>query len=550
MASTGQDQKESKKKEGISRVPAGQSMGRYVLTVIILVVVVVSFVVAPSIVGSFGGGSTLFARYKGQELRVPEDPFLPRVLTWYVQLYESQLQSQSDEPVQLSPSQIRQIWRQAYEESKLFIASVAEAQRNGIVFSDQQVDRKLAGFSEFREDGEFSFEVYNTTSVEQIRTLTLLAENLLMADRYYEDVTGIANRFSRMKEAQTFQQYLIYRQIYGPEQFVQQFGAQIPQRVISSAEEEYFAAMGAPRRQLGFVQFRYDAYPESEVVSYLQDHTQRFERIDLSSITVLSSEEDAIAARNRIVNREATFEEVAESVSTDTAAAQGGSLGETWFYELEREFEDAAVLETVYDLEAGEISDVLQTVNGWVIYRANEQAIEPDAADDEIIAEVRSYMQTSERGLIENFVEQQAAEYVVDARENGFLTAAVARDRTTSTTNYFPVNFERLPYLPSVTTEDGNAISNAAFRQPFFEAAFSLEEGEISEPVLLRDSVIVLRLEDERAMTEEERTSLLSRFDSVLVENAESSFASLALDEDAFVERFDAAYQELVRSSR
>jgi hypothetical protein len=96
-----------------------------------------------------------------------------------------------------------------------------------------------------------------------------------------------------------------------------------------------------------------------------------------------------------------------------------------------------------------------------------------------------------------------------------------------------------------VQTQDGAQLSNAAFREPFFEALFAIDEDEVSEPVILRDFVLVAALEDERetdGVTDEMESFLpliLQQFQAQEVER-------IILNPDDLEDNFNQAFQQFV----
>lgn len=69
--------------------------------------------------------------------------------------------------------------------------------------------------------------------------------------------------------------------------------------------------------------------------------------------------------RNKIQNKEATLDELAETFSDCSSAKRGGDLGFFTRGAMQKPFEDAA-----FELEVGELSDIVETDSGvHIIHR-------------------------------------------------------------------------------------------------------------------------------------------------------------------------------------
>ena len=116
-------------------------------------------------------------------------------------------------------------------------------------------------------------------------------------------------------------------------------------------------------------------------------------------------------------------------------------------------------------------------------------------------------MNRFERGSIEDWSIGVAKDFSVDAADN-FRSAASARGLAVKETNAFPLNYGgafNLGYfalLDSLDTQSNPELSGANTNEAFLKAVFSLEAGQISEPVILNNSVIVARVLEIRSADE------------------------------------------------
>lgn len=122
---------------------------------------------------------------------------------------------------------------------------------------------------------------------------------------------------------------------------------------------------------------------DDEIQEYYDDNNEEFNReeeIEASHILVETEEEaEEVLAQ---LNEGADFAEMASEYSIDGSAQQGGNLGRFAKGRMVAEFEDAA-----FDLEKGELSDIIETEFGYHIikvtnkYEAGEISFE-DAKED------------------------------------------------------------------------------------------------------------------------------------------------------------------------
>ena len=497
--STPREQKQSQESPKHHR-STGKTL-TYIGTVILLVVVVVAFVGTPAVGGLAGGNRISFGSYAGREIDYQPGNYLARQ-------YQGLAQRVQQQDQQITDSLVRQIWRAAFDQTVFHEALMVRAQEAGVDVSTNAVDRAIAQWPEFQVDGRFSAEEYNATSSQRRLALRNYLSESLVDERVRNDL------FERVEPAE--------------------------------AETSFLVGMAGPERQFRFVQFSSADYPDAEVIEYGEANTDRFRRVNLSVITITTSESEAEQIREQAVSRQTSFEDLARNQSTDSYADDGGEMGWTYFHELEPDFEDTAVIEEIFALEEGEISRVFETTFGWTIYRVDESPIEPDFTDANVITAVRDYLTVFERGLIEDYLESQADEFVAQARADSFAAASAGINQSPATTDYFPVNYGNTSYFGQVNASSNAALSAAAFREDFFEELFALSGDEVSEPIVVRDYVFVFQLADERP-PEESTINFLESYVPLIIRNfAQRQVQDALVDDELLVDNFNATYNRAI----
>jgi peptidyl-prolyl cis-trans isomerase D len=228
-------------------------------------------------------------------------------------------------------------------------------------------------------------------------------------------------------------------------------------------------------------------------------------------------------------------------------AEKGGDMGWRYYYDLEADFEDSEPVETIFQLEETEISPVLESRFGWVIFRCDAPAIEPDFDVEETLQVVRDYVMRYEKGLVEDYTLGLAESFRERVEDVGFLGATLEENYTVGLTDYFPINFQSYYFLAPVRSpmEQIN-LSSAAYSEEFFLQAFSLALGEVSAPVLLDDQVVVLRLDDIREAPQREQDLLGDYYNYYAQQSEEQDLQSVLLDPDFIEDNFDATFYKYV----
>jgi hypothetical protein len=484
------------------RKPFTQRPFLYIFSLLILIIIVVTFVGGPIASGTASGrGRIVFGTYAGDEIAYAQGNYFARQ---YQQIARQEQASGDSNNLQ---SQLRNIWRQAYNQTVFHVAIMQEAEKSGITVAASQVDRQIAQHPQFQENGSFSAEAYQRASSQEKYALRNFLRESLIHDRFVRD---------KLQGMQT-----------------------------SQDEIDFVKGMADPERKFNVVAFKFSDYPASEVRAYGRENSELFREINISRITITSNADEAERVREQLVDRTTSFEELARTHSADRYAEDGGEVGWTYFYQLEREFEDNAALEQVLELDAGSLSEVLETRNGWVIYRVNEPAIPADLETEDGVQAVRSYMESFERGRIEDYLREQAEQFRTAAGEQSFVAAARDIGIEPSETPFFPVNYGNLPFFSRVSSAGGE-LENAAFRQDFLTEAFSIAEGEVTDPYVIRDSVVVMELVEEREPATDAVAFLDSYYGSLVQQFQASQIERSLIDQEKLDDNFSQTFSRYI----
>ncbi len=207
----------------------------YVGTVVILVVVVVTFILAGpgGPVGRGGGtpgGSIIFGQYEGHDIAyTPGGYFAQQRDRLATQVRQSAQQQNTEAMAQA-------IWYQAFQQTAMHVAILTLGQQAGLQVSSDAVDKALLTYPGYLdENGQFSEERYQKTSpADQAATRRLYAESLLTSQIASDILTGVKT---------------------------------------GSQESSFIISMVKPERSFEFASFPFASFPQAEVRKYGEANT-------------------------------------------------------------------------------------------------------------------------------------------------------------------------------------------------------------------------------------------------------------------------------------
>jgi parvulin-like peptidyl-prolyl isomerase len=493
----------------------------YVFTVAILVIIVVTFVfVGPGVGAGLlegGGGRFVFGTYKGKPIEyIPGNFFAQQV-----ENREENLRAEGSPADEAGMEErLRQIWREAFAVTAFHTAVVSIMQESGAGVSEKRIDEILVNHPRYMEDGEFSEKRYNqVSSSERLVIRGETRENILYYS-YLQDMIGTQD---------------------------------IPGVRSSAAETGFLKSLGSPERNLRFVSFGFNEFPEDKITGYGRGNAEKFSQAKLSVITVISSRSDAEKIREQAAGG-ASFTELAVAQSKDTFAKSGGDMGWRYFYELAGFGRSDDDIRELFSLAPGDTSRVIEgpategQVQSYSIFRCDETVRLPDFTKPDTITAVRLYMNAFERGQIENYMVEQAKAFGTKARESSFLAATLSSAKQVKETGFFPINYGDSPFLKRVGQNNAE-LAAAAYREAFFSTAFSLKPDEVCEPVILQDAVIVMQLLEERLPAAEEMSILDFYLPNVIRSYQEESLQNFILNPANLKDNFEQTFRRIYNFS-
>jgi len=426
--------------------------------VFILILSVITFVFIPTSRASGKNGTPVFGKWNGKPIEYAQGSYFNR----QVQAISNQMQSQGQEVNQYSYYQIMQT---AFNSSVIRLAVLDELNKVGFKIPQSSVNKNLVKYY-LDSNGKYSAKQYQSTPESDRNTYRMTMTEELTAERYTDDFFGRQSG------------------IYGLK--------------TSSKETDLIKTMSSPERSFNYVSFATTKYPESETIAYGKANPALFIKHNLSIITV-DTEAVAKKVADTLAKKKISFEDAVTTYSTRTKTDAAGKLTDSFRNDLNSLFSDAKDLETVLALKPGEISKIVKAGSTFVIVRCDAAPVDPDFTNTAVIAAVTTYMNTNERGKIEDYFMAKAKEFSGVARTSGFDAAVKAAGLEKKTTTAFGINFGNLNIMAPIPFDKYPEFESAQKSESFFKTAFGMAPTDISDPILLGSNVVVLQVAEEKA---------------------------------------------------
>jgi PPIC-type PPIASE domain. len=426
--------------------------------VFILVLSVVTFVWIPTAGKSIHASTPVFGKWNGKAIEYAQDSFFIRQL----QAITEQVRSQGQE---VNDYNYFQIMQAAFNSTAIRLGILDELNGVGYKVSTDAVNKNLIKYYQ-DENGKYSAKIYSETPETTRESRRSVMTEELTAQRYTEDYFGNSQG------------------VYGLK--------------TSTKETDMVKSMSSPERSFTYVSFATSAYPQTEIVAWAQANSKLFVKHNLSAI-MFDTEAAAKKVAAALAKKPAGFDEAVTTYSTRVGTDTTGKITESFRSDLNKLFTDAKDLDTVLALKPNEISPIVKVGKTFAIVRCNAAPTDPDFANPTTLAAITAYMNTNEKGKIEDYFSAQAKEFAELARTKGFDAACKAKNLTKKTTTAFGINYGNANIMMPVPADKNPELAAAVKSETFFKTAFSLQTGAISDPVILGNNVVVLQVAEEKA---------------------------------------------------
>jgi len=485
-----------------------QNPALFIGTVVVLVLVIVSFVLVPALTpqAAGAGGEYTFGYYD----KVPIAWVPGNVFSRYRDQAVWNLQAQGRDVNDFYA--YYEVLRSAFESTVVHTAVLQMMKKSNYAVPEKTVDREVAKLPQFQENGRFSRALYNQMSDSTRLTLWRQVSEDLSNQLFFNDYQNL---------------------------------------LVPSTEVDFIVNMASVLREFELVYFKIDDFPESEYLAFARNRSSLFDTIHLSMISVNSNEREARRILDSIKDGTVTFEEAARNHSLINAET-GGYLGSRYAYELDSLVPDAEARRLLLSLGRGGLSDLVRIEENWAIFRIEEELKKVDLEDESLLERVRAYLVNNEKGLMYDWATEQANEFIADAKESGFENAANWRNMERHKIGPLPINYGSialyymLEYFPisGFTEQD---MQNMAANENFWKTAFSTSLQTPSAPFVQGDYVLVLFPIDQTSAEENDLENIKSMYSSYWVQYiAEQSLQTYFLESDKMEDNFINVFFDLL----
>jgi len=458
-----------------------QNPAIFIGTLLVLILVIVSFVLVPAIVPENvrSGGDFVFGHYN-------KEPIAWVAGNMFSQYYDQALRYYQSQGYTLDNFQVLyQVWRQSFEFAAVHTAVLNVMKRSNYSVPESAVDRAVALLPQFQENGRFSSALYRQMSETSRTVIWRQTQDELVKNSFYNDFFGL---------------------------------------LVPGSESSFIADMTKRMRSFEFVTFKVTDYPDSEIHEFARNNQDMFKSIHMSRITINSSERDAGRVLESIKSGVTTFEEAARTQSQDDYADRGGDMGSRYFYEIDRDINSSSDRAVIYSLRKGELSSVVSSGNGWAFFRIEEEMMPPDFEDEAMIEKVRSYIRTDQRGRMEDWAIAQAREFITDAQDLGFEFAANMRYLDRQRFGPVPINYGGIDLFDSlesftISGLSAQEVQSISRNENFWRIAFSTPLHSPSEPLVQGSNVIVFNPTEESEADESKIEEIIEKYTDYWVRN-------------------------------
>lgn len=437
-------------------------------SLIILLISAIVFVLVPAMLGR-GTNNKMppFGKYDGKEIRYEQGSDFAD----YVSRYADMLKNQGQE---VNTQSYYYIFNYAFNATVQKMAFSKAVRKSGYIVPQSAVNREmLPYFSD--SNGKYSPKRYKETPASSIEAMQKDFRNTLTTSRYSDDCFGSQRAVGKDS-------------LYGLK--------------TSSAETAFLQNIGKTKRSFNMVSLNMKDYPDSEKVAYGKANSQKFVKYALSVITC-DDKAKAESVAKRLANNEIKFADAVGEYSKKTYSDEKGKLTSPYYYQLEKIIKNADDFKAVTELTKDKVSKVMETSQGFSVFHADDDAVQPDFTNDATVKDVYNYLNTYEAGHIEDYYTNIAKNFAASASSTSFDDACSQYNLTKTEIPAFPLNYGNVSLTGSFDAKIAE-LSGADTNENFLKTAFSLKQNEISSPVINGKNVIVLQFTNE---TTEDKTT-------------------------------------------
>lgn len=503
------------------------SLPVFILSALLLVILIVSFVLAPAL-SSAGQGleqGLAFGRYGSQEISYRPGNFFAHQLDRGMEEAASQGYDLN------TPFIAYTLWLRAFRAASQYAVLLDSAQRANIDISEEQLMQAVRESGYFSRNGVFNPTDFNNTSPDRRQSIINEIRNGVLIGTYQNQLT---QDIVRSKAANT---------------------------VLLKPDAE--------QRNFRMAIFDFNLYPEEKVRAFATEYPQLFQQIEVKRILIRGKKQEAIKIYSQLANAEKDFlnvfiENSREEFANEDISAREGELGSRFYYQIQDSLDPKEDLEKIFSLQENQFSPPLryQTKDKkdevYAIYLVTKPKYDINMNDARDRETVLNYLITKHKGLISDYFIGLASEIkpvnfaasilkpgrATQSEPFGMVYHLKPENLARQDEMYYPYNSDIQQFLAAFGKDYQDIASVALKSREFFFQAFSLAVNQVSDPIVLDNAVLVLQLIDKKMS--EPSTSSNSSLDFLLKyflgQYMVSSMVDNALESPRYKDNFMTVY--------
>ncbi len=473
----------------------------WVFGMIVLILIAISFVLAPAIQAFVGQGTSngiVFGKYGKDEIKYAYGNYFYDQVQNYANEYSGSEANQTQA--------LYQIWKSAYDSTVMFTAINQLASKAGIITADEVVKRAIIDSGAYDKDGKFDVQTYQNASAERKTSVENSIRRGLPYQIVIDDVGTVLS---------------------------------------SSSEIDYIAEMAGNGRTFRYLSLNPTLYPDELASQYAMQNKQLFYSMDMSIIS-LDSEENAKAVYDSIVSGETSFEEAATQNSLDSYATEGGNVGRLYYYGLVSNFKNADEAVTLLSAESDDVLGPYEGNEAWTIYKLNTSPEEADYASEELLGSVKAYLATSDSAIIDTFLTDLATDLQEEVASKGLDEVALEHDLSVVDVSATPYNLGESQYMSNFSyTDNAGLLANAASDEAVAKQLYTASENTLLDPIKSETSYLLVETGED--VKDDSMGSYITMFyDYYSGTQNQQDFSQALYSSDAFEDNFLTTFLNVV----
>ena len=477
----------------------------YVGGIIILIIIFVGFFGGPFLeLGQQQQSRIVFGKYRNREIAYEPGN--------YFALSLNNLASQPSQQLGANEQDVnRLLWREAFNQTLFHEALLYLAARADLHVSEPAIDAAIATNPQFQGIDGFDPTLWRgLTQTERLRVRNQQREALIH-NRVLEDIqSGI---------------------------------------LIGENEIEFVQRMAQEERKIRFAAIGPAQIQQKELKRYVAENAARFTRIRSNRMVLSGSLNEAQTIRSLIAEDGSNFSRIAQEYSIDGGEGLSQEGGWYWLYEIESQFPTVENIGTLLNLPAGQLSEPISEDELHTVFFIQERLSVEEQNQETLFEGARTRLRNHDTETLRRYLSEIAIDFATIAQENNSLyTAAQTHNVAIESSNFFSINYGNSDLFPAISGDETGILEIAAYDEDFFRTIFTLQIGEISQPLLVSENFIVAQLIESRETdpTYYERFGTFYRSQS---ENwQEQDARRVLLKRDFIYDNFEETYAQIIIS--